>query len=290
LDDNFDNIIGEIEGKEKQIVEKVEKVEEKQITLILNNNVIEYRKSDGYVNATQLCRACGKLFGHWYTLETTKKIISILASNIGNPILDLVDIKIDGKHEDTWIHPDLAIQLAQWLNPEFALQVSHWIRTLFIEGKVEANIKLLKEKDNEIKYKDKRIKHLEQRILKKISIPKYDDSKFVVYLATNEHSEKKRKYTVGLANDLSKRISSYNKLEDAQANIKYLLAHVSVHYPIYYKSFKDEEQMEVAEKMVLNKLYDYRMLESKDRFKLPLGKDIKLFTKAIDDTFIFFNN
>jgi hypothetical protein len=46
------------------------------------------------------------------------------------------------------------------------------IRTLFVEGKVEANIKLLKQKDNVIKdnvikdnvIKYKRIKHLEQKI------------------------------------------------------------------------------------------------------------------------------
>lgn len=95
-------------------------------------------------------------------------------------------------------------------------------------------------------------------------------------MAINKQCEKERKYTVGLAIDLSKRISSYNKLED--------------HYPIYYKSFENEEQMKVAESMILKMLYDYRMLESKDRFMLPVGKDIKLFTKAFDDSFIFFNS
>jgi hypothetical protein len=292
-DDNFDYIIDEIEEKEH----KNEKVEDKPMTLILDNNIIQCRKSDGYINATQLCSAGGKLFGNWYRLDSTKQLIIELAKQIFNKNLKkskqesdihicisqaeslLIDIKKGNnleKVQGTWIHPDLAIQLAQWLSPSFALQVSLWIRTLFVEGKVEANIKLLKQKDNEIKDKDKRIKHLEQKILKKIPTPKYDDSKFVVYLATNKHCEKERKYTIGLAIDLSKRISSYNKLED--------------HYPIYYKSFKDEEQMKLAESMVLNKLYDYRMLESKDRFMLPLGKDIKLFTKAIDDAHIFFNN
>ena len=27
-----------------------------------------------------------------------------------------------------WLHPDLAIQLAQWCNPFFAIQVSRWVR------------------------------------------------------------------------------------------------------------------------------------------------------------------
>ena len=73
-------------------------------------------------------------------------------------------------------------------------------------------------------------------------------------MVTNKHCEKERKDTISLSIDLSKRISSYNKLED--------------HYPIYYKSFKNEEHMKLAELIVLNKLYYYRMLESKDRFKL----------------------
>ena len=33
---------------------------------------------------------------------------------------------------------------AKLISPEFALQVSYWIRTLFIKGKVEVNVKLLK--------------------------------------------------------------------------------------------------------------------------------------------------
>ena len=49
------------------------------IGLILNNQIIQFRKSDNYINATQLCKAGGKNFGHWYSLEGTKELISILA-------------------------------------------------------------------------------------------------------------------------------------------------------------------------------------------------------------------
>ena len=87
---------------------------------------------------------------------------------------------------------------------------------------------------------------------------------------------KDRIYTVGLARDLSERLIKYDKLED--------------HFPIYYKAFNTEQQMIVAEGMILEKLYEYIAKESKDRFILPAGKDIKLFTKAIDDTLNFFNN
>jgi uncharacterized C2H2 Zn-finger protein len=285
-DNEFDKLLAEIENNNiiitnnvnNEMINTINEAAEinEPITLILNNDVVECRKKDGYVNATQLCKAGGKKISHWINLESTKKIISVLASNAGIPALNLIEKNVGGNHSSTWIHPDLAIQLAQWLSPEFALQVSSWIRTLFVDGKVEVNIKLLKEQENIIKTCKKRIKHLENRILKKQPRQKYDNSKFVVYLATNKHKKKDRTYTVGLAKDLSERISNYDKLED--------------HFPIYYKAFMDEEQMKVAEDMVLKKLYVYREKESKDRFILPVGKDIKLFTKAIDDAVNFFNS
>ena len=88
--------------------------ENKPMNLILNNHIIQFRETDGYINATQLCKAGGKNFGHWNSLESTKELIRVLESNIGIPILDLIDKKIGGNHSNTWIHPDLAIQLAQW--------------------------------------------------------------------------------------------------------------------------------------------------------------------------------
>jgi hypothetical protein len=44
----------------------------------------------------------------------------------------------------TWIHPDLAIQLAQWCSPSFAIQVSRWVKDWLLEvynpTQVEADI------------------------------------------------------------------------------------------------------------------------------------------------------
>lgn len=74
----------------------------------------------GYINATQLCKAGGKLFSHWHTLETTKKLINVLASNIGITETNLIEKNIGYNNSSSsssnsiWIHPDLAIQLAQW--------------------------------------------------------------------------------------------------------------------------------------------------------------------------------
>ena len=54
-----------------------------------------------------------------------------------------------GRYGGSWIHPDLAIQLAQWCSPSFAIQVSRWTRELLLYGKVElGNEKSNKELEN----------------------------------------------------------------------------------------------------------------------------------------------
>jgi hypothetical protein len=42
--------------------------------------------------------------------------------------------------------------------------------------------------------------------------------------------------------------------------------------------------------MVLKKLNQYKEIECRDRFVLPVGKDIKLFSDVIDEAHTFFNN
>ena len=39
--------------------------------------------------------------------------------------------KVGGKFDEqhgTWVHPDVAILLAQWCSPKFAVRVSQWVR------------------------------------------------------------------------------------------------------------------------------------------------------------------
>jgi KilA-N domain len=52
-----------------------------------------------------------------------------LSSDIGIPISDLVQSIKGGipSLQGTWVHPQIAIHLAQWLSAKFAVQVSKWI-------------------------------------------------------------------------------------------------------------------------------------------------------------------
>ena len=274
--------IEELQLTNKVVLNKEVKTTE---TLTLNNIIIISRSEDNYINATQLCQAGGKRFNHWYSLDTTKQLINVLKSKTGIPVLDqindtdteavitasgiypLIEINKGGndKHnQDTWIHPDLAIQLAQWISPIFALQVSSWIRTLFINGNVSIDIKLLedKNKNNEIK-----IKLLEDMHLKKHKRVNYPNRN-IIYMLTTEDNKKKRNYVLGKTTNLTQRLSNYNKSNE--------------HEVIYYKECNNEDDMTIIELMVLNKLKKYQEKANRDRFILPIENDISLFTNIID--------
>jgi hypothetical protein len=110
--------------------------------IVLNGITIQSRE-DGMINATQMCKAGGKEFSNWYKSSSTKELIETLEkqainSDLPNGRSELIDIKKGGDYQlqGSWIHPDLAVQLAQWISPNFALQVSRWTRELLLTGNV----------------------------------------------------------------------------------------------------------------------------------------------------------
>ena len=134
-------------------------------SLTFNGIVIESRAGDNYINATQMCKAGGREFKHWNSLRTTEQLIKMLGQNVGIPTFKLIDSK-QGKSGGSWIHPDLAIQLAQWISPSFAIQVSRWIRELFTCGTVSIDSRKtdeeLKALEQELFEKNRECERLEQ--------------------------------------------------------------------------------------------------------------------------------
>lgn len=98
------------------------------ITHQVQNSIVEQRASDGYINATAMCKAAGKLFGHYRSNDTTEAFLQALEADIGIPISKLIQV-VRGANvtQGTWVHPQVAINLAQWLSPQFAVQVSKWV-------------------------------------------------------------------------------------------------------------------------------------------------------------------
>lgn len=83
------------------------------ITKLFNNNSIEIRE-DGYFNATQMCKAFGKVPKDYLRLDTTRAFIQYLQNTTS--ITSPVDIIKGGiGNQGTWIHPKMMSEFTRWL-------------------------------------------------------------------------------------------------------------------------------------------------------------------------------
>jgi len=209
------------EEEEKKIEElkRPQEIVELKLECILNGITVLARESDGYINATQLCQAGGKLFGHWKALDSTKELLKELELDTGIPESQLLDIKKGGNAktvtQGSWIHPDLAVQLAQWISPKFALKVSRWV----IELSVTGSVRLHQEKSrNEIELLNKTLKETkrEKNIIQKnhsLILFKRTCHKFKkgpCFYIISDGDSTALKYKVGIDNkDINTRLRQY---------------------------------------------------------------------------------
>ena len=133
---------------------------------------------------------------------------------------------------------------------------------------------LIEKMQKELELKDQKIKLLEDAYIKKQHRQDYPE-KNVIYMLTTEDHKNKRLYIIGKAKDLKNRLSGYNKTAE--------------HEVVYYKECKSEEDMNIIEVMVLNKLKEYKEISNRDRFVLPIENDIVFFTNIIDLCVNFYN-
>jgi len=251
-------LIDIIVNKTKTIEDLKDKAKQKNDKMIILNDVcISFRQTDNYINATQLCKAGNKIFDEWVCLETTIQLI--------NELEDVTSLQlIENDKTYYWVHPDIALQLANWISVSFYSDLCKWFRM---------NNTILISKDKELKIKDEKIHLLENLRVKKQKRSNYPNN--VVYIITTVDNKDKRIYIVGKAKILKNRLSAYNK--------------TSEHEVVYYKECEDEEQMTSLESVVLKKLEKYREKSNRDRFVLPIDNDISLFTTIVDETFSFLN-
>ncbi len=97
------------------------------------NGIVAQRITDGYINATAMCKAAGKEWRRYFELSTTKAFIQELSTDAGlnGTVLikqvGLLEAGGNPKIQGTWVHPQIAIHLAQWLSPKFAVLVTQWV-------------------------------------------------------------------------------------------------------------------------------------------------------------------
>lgn len=104
----------------------------------IENNIIQQRLLDGYVNATAICKASNKNFADYRRLKATNEYLDELSSAMGIPIAALIQIVMGGVPElqGTWVHPYVATHLSQWASAKVAVKVNIWV-TEWMNGNIK---------------------------------------------------------------------------------------------------------------------------------------------------------
>jgi len=88
-----------------------------------NNTPITRRTTDGYVNATAMCKANGKQWKHYFETDRCHRYLDALSTSVGIPTDQLFRAITTGPNDTrgTWIHPKVAVDLARWISADFAV-------------------------------------------------------------------------------------------------------------------------------------------------------------------------
>jgi LysM repeat protein len=221
---------------------------------------IEHREEDGYINVTNLCKAVKKNISDWQYIKKTQAFLQALSASTGIPVDALLRLNKGVNEKAIWVHPHVALNIAQWISPIFDVKVSAWVYEAMMTGKVDiSNTKTFKEIQKENKT-------LKDKYLKRRPRVEYKD-KYVIYILTTRLMQKERRYIMGKATNLTNRLSTYNKSDE--------------HRVVYYQGCGNEDTMSLVENMVFHHLHKYREQANRERFVLPENEEIKLFSKAI---------
>ena len=256
------------DNEEKDSKEEIEGYQLQPLNLG-NDFYIENREEDGYINVTNLCKAGNKKFNDWSRIDNTKAFLKELSTSAGIPADVLIQSITGGKNEDrkTWVHPYVAINIAQWISPQFDVKVSSWIYEVMLTGKIDiSRTKSFQQLHLENKEHKLKIQYLTKKYVKLQPRVQYNE-KNVIYILTTPSHKKEGKYILGKATNLTNRLSTYNKTDE--------------HEVVYYHECKDEDSMSIVEQLIFHKLKDYREQANRERFILPENKTIELFIDVI---------
>ena len=176
---------------------------------------IEHREKDGYVNVTNLCKAGGKQFKAWNRLEKTRSFLKVLSDAVLISTASLIKYNTGyGSDQATWVHPQVAVNIAQWISPQFDVKVSAWVYEVMMTGKVDiTNTKSYRQLQSENKDKQLKIQYLTKKYVKAQPRVHYKESN-VVYILTTPSLKKENRYILGKAVNLASRLSTYNKTDE----------------------------------------------------------------------------
>ncbi len=100
-----------------------------------NGTPISRRTTDGYVNATAMCRANEKRWSKYRESERASEYLEALSSEVRIPVYGLIQAQAGGSSGgETWVHPQVAVDLARWISAPFAVWMDRWFIESFQSG------------------------------------------------------------------------------------------------------------------------------------------------------------
>jgi hypothetical protein len=186
----------------------------RRISRQISGVMVEQREVDGYVNATQLCKAHQaktrerKDPSEWLSNKSSISAIAKLSEITGIPVIDLVQPK---KGAGTWIHPRLAVRFAMWLSDDFSLQVEDWVHEWMATGQnpiwSQADIDRVEYRDA---LKDEaRLRMTGQVKIYLEQIRRYDDKKYRGIFFARVHDELNILITTETSKQMRVRLSQF---------------------------------------------------------------------------------
>jgi hypothetical protein len=206
---------------------------EEKFSREVNGIEVQQRVSDGFINVTAMCVAHGKELNDWFTTQDTFDLFLALVQDLGiefktGEFRDLVISRLSASKYSkmfpdlvlskrgspeagggTWLHPDLAIQLAQWCSKPFAIQVSRWIREWMTTGKnpVYDQVDLDRVVYRDVLKDKARLRMTDQVKVYLEQIQKYDDKKYSGQFFARVHDAINIAITTETAKQMRERIS-----------------------------------------------------------------------------------
>ncbi len=99
-----------------------------------NGTPISRRIADGYVNATAMCKANKKRWSDYRESDRCQLYLDALSQTTEIPVFDLIQSR-QGHGGGTWVHPQVAVDLARWISAPFAVWMDGW----FLESLQQAH-------------------------------------------------------------------------------------------------------------------------------------------------------
>lgn len=104
------------------------------ITRAWNGTPIARRTTDGFVNATAMCKANDKRWAHYWETNRAGEYAEALSAETGIPVSQLVQVR---HGNETWVHPQVSVDLARWISAPFAVFMDRWFLEILEQRKIQ---------------------------------------------------------------------------------------------------------------------------------------------------------